>query len=129
MMNLKKMLDVYMSYQPNTVPSYFVNMLPSYRGDMANYMGCRTSLNDNWTGTVEQDCFRTGNLAYVTLNLPRIAYNSRDDNDIFDYLDTNMHLGEEVLMLRREQAMKLSGQLQPFTIPYTRSRRRQILQD
>jgi anaerobic ribonucleoside-triphosphate reductase len=85
--------------------SYFVNMLPSYRGNMANYMGCRTSLNDNWTGDWEQDCFRTGNLAYVTLNLPRIAYNSRDDNDIFDYLDTNMHLGEEVLMLRREQAM------------------------
>ncbi len=85
--------------------SYFVNMLPSYRGNMANYMGCRTSLNDNWTGDWEQDCFRTGNLAYVTLNLPRIAYNSRDDNDIFDYLDTNMHIGEEVLMLRREQAM------------------------
>ena len=72
---------------------------------MANYMGCRTSLSDNWTGDWDQDCLRTGNLAYVTLNLPRIAYNSRDDNDVFDYLDSYMHLGEEVLMLRREQAM------------------------
>lgn len=85
--------------------SYFVNNLPDYRGDMANYMGCRTSLGDNWTGDWEQDCFRTGNLAYVTLNLPRIAYNSRDDTDVFEYLDSYMKLGEEVLMLRREQAM------------------------
>ena len=26
--------------------SYFVNMLPDYRGNMANYMGCRTCLQD-----------------------------------------------------------------------------------
>ena len=57
--------------------AYFINNMADYRGDMANYMGCRTSLNDNWTGDWEQDCFRTGNLEYVTLNLPRIAYNSR----------------------------------------------------
>ena len=85
--------------------AYFVNMLPDYRGNMANYMGCRTSLNDNWTGEWDQDCLRTGNLAYVTLNLPRIAYKSRDDKDVFEYLDKYMQLGEEVLMLRREQAM------------------------
>ena len=30
--------------------SYFVNMLPDYRGNMANYMGCRTCLQDTWTG-------------------------------------------------------------------------------
>ena len=73
---------------------------------MSNYMGCRTSLSDNWTGDWEKDCFRTGNLAYVTLNLPRIAYNSRDENDIFEYLDSYMGLGEQILMLRREQALK-----------------------
>ncbi len=85
---------------------YFINMLPDYRGNMSNYMGCRTSLSDNWTGDWEKDCFRTGNLAYVTLNLPRIAYNSRDENDIFEYLDSYMGLGEQILMLRREQALK-----------------------
>lgn len=85
--------------------AYFVNMLPDYRGNMANYMGCRTSLSDNWTGDWEKDCFRTGNLAYVTLNLPRIAYNSRDENDIFEYLDSYMNLGEQVLKIRREQAL------------------------
>jgi len=85
--------------------AYFVNMLPSYRGDMANYMGCRTSLNDNWTGDWDKDCLRTGNLAYVTLNLPRMAYQARDEDEIFEYLDSYLHLAEEVLMLRREQAL------------------------
>jgi ribonucleoside-triphosphate reductase len=85
--------------------AYFVNMLPDYRGNMANYMGCRTSLSDNWTGDWEQDCFRTGNLAYVTLNLPRIAYQSKDEEDIFEYLDNYLHLAEQVLLLRRKQSM------------------------
>jgi len=82
-----------------------VNMLPDYRGNLSNYMGCRTSLGDNWTGDWEQDCFRTGNLAYVTLNLPRMAYQSRDEEEIFEYLDSYLRLSEEILMLRREQAV------------------------
>ena len=85
--------------------SYFVNMLPDYRGNLANYMGCRTSLSDNWTGDWSKDCLRTGNLAYVTLNLPRIAYNSKDDSDVFEYLDSYLNLAEQTLMLRREQAL------------------------
>jgi len=84
---------------------YFINMLPDYRGNLANYMGCRTSLNDNWTGDWSQDCLRTGNLAYVTLNLPRIAYNSKDDTDVFEYLDSYLNLAERTLMLRREQSL------------------------
>lgn len=85
--------------------SYFVNMLPDYRGNVANYMGCRTCLQDTWTGDWEQDCLRTGNLAYVTLNLPRIGYQSRDENDVFEYLDNYMDLAVETLMIRRNQAL------------------------
>ena len=86
--------------------SYFINMLPDYRGKMANYMGCRTCLQDNWTGDWEQDCLRTGNLAYVTLNLPRIGYQSKDESQVFEYLDEYMDLAAETLMLRREQGLK-----------------------
>lgn len=95
---------------------YFINMLPDYRGNLSNYMGCRTSLSDNWTGDWEKDCFRTGNLAYVTLNLPRIAYNSRDEDDIFEYLDSYMNIGEQILQIRREQALKCLNEynLLPF---------------
>ncbi len=78
--------------------AYFINMLPKYRGNLANYMGCRTSLSDNWTGDWEQDCLRTGNLAYVTLNLPRIAYQSRDEDEIFEYVDRHLQLAEQVLL-------------------------------
>ena len=95
---------------------YFINMLPDYRGNMSNYMGCRTSLSDNWTGDWDKDCFRTGNLAYVTLNLPRIAYNSKDEDDIFEYLDSYMSIGEQILQIRREQALKCLNEynLLPF---------------
>ncbi|MCK9151998.1 anaerobic ribonucleoside-triphosphate reductase [Methanobacterium alcaliphilum] len=96
--------------------AYFVNMLASYRGDMANYMGCRTALQDNWTGDWEKDCLRTGNLAYVTLNLPRIAYQSRDDSEIYEYLDSYMDMAVNVLLLRREQAINCLNEynLLPF---------------
>lgn len=86
--------------------AYFINMLPKYMGNMANYMGCRTRLSDNWTGDWEKDCLRTGNLAYVTMNLPRIGYNARDETEIFDYLDDYMKIVEDVLLLRRERALK-----------------------
>ena len=85
--------------------SYFVNMFPDYRGNMANYMGCRTQLNDNWTGDWDKDCLRTGNLAYVTLNLPRMGYNAKDEDEIFEQLDEKMKLAEEILLIRRDQAM------------------------
>lgn len=85
--------------------SYFINMLPKYRGQMANYMGCRTCLQDNWTGDWEQDCIRTGNLAYITLNFPRIAYQSRDENQVFEYLDSYMDLAAKILLIRREQGL------------------------
>ena len=81
-------------------------MLPDYMGDMSNYMGCRTRLSNNWTGDWETDCLRTGNLAYVTMNLPRIGYNARDENEVYDYLDDYMKIVEDVLMLRRDRALK-----------------------
>lgn len=105
--------------------AYFVNMLPDYRGNLSNYMGCRTSLGDNWTGDWEQDCIRTGNLAYVTINLPRIAYQSRDEGDIFEYLDGHLRLAEQVLHLRREQAVNCLNDynLLPFLTQETEGER------
>lgn len=85
--------------------AYFANMLPDYRGVMANYMGCRTCLQDNWTGDWDNDCLRTGNLAYITLNFPRIAYQSRDESEVFEYIDSYMDLGIKALNIRREQGL------------------------
>lgn len=85
--------------------SYFANMLPDYRGKMANYMGCRTCLQDNWTGDWDTDCLRTGNLAYITLNFPRIAYQSRNESEVFEYIDSYMDLGIKALNIRRRQGL------------------------
>lgn len=96
--------------------SYFVNMLPDYRNEMANYMGCRTCLQDTWTGDWDEDCLRTGNLAYVTLNFPRIGYQSKDEDQVFEYLDEYMDLAVETLLIRREQGLKCLDQFKilPF---------------
>ncbi|MDR0912657.1 MAG: anaerobic ribonucleoside-triphosphate reductase [Methanobrevibacter sp.] len=85
--------------------SYFANLLPKYRGKMANYMGCRTCLQDNWTGDWDEDCLRTGNLAYITMNLPRIGYKSRDENDVFEFLNSYIDMAVEALLIRREQGL------------------------
>ena len=95
--------------------SYFVNMFPDYRGNMANYMGCRTSLNDNWTGDWETDCLRTGNLAYCTMNLPRMGYIAQKDEDlIFEELDAKMSLIQEILMIRRNHTLKCLNEYKIF---------------
>lgn len=86
--------------------AYYINMLPDYMGEMANYMGCRTRLSDNWTGDWETDTLRCGNLAYVTLNLPRLAYRSRNETELFDLLDEQLENAKEVLLIRRERAIK-----------------------
>lgn len=81
---------------------YFANVLPKWTGGHSNLMGCRTRLNTNWTGDWDKDTLRTGNLAYVTINLPRLAYKG----DVLDGLADILPIAEEVLLIRRQQALK-----------------------
>jgi len=67
---------------------YFSNQTVSWNGDTSNKMGCRTLLSTNWTGDWDTDTLRTGNLAYISLNLPRIAYKTKiGNNSFYDELD------------------------------------------
>ena len=68
-----------------------------------NVMGCRTRLNSNWTNDPNIDCLRTGNLAYISLNLPRYALKG----DFWNELQHAMEVAEEVLLIRREHGIKL----------------------
>lgn len=72
-------------------------------GGAHNVMGCRTRLNTNWTGDPDIDTLRTGNLAYVSLNLPRYALGG----DFWKSLDEAMEAAAEALLLRRQHAEKL----------------------
>ena len=72
-------------------------------GGYANVMGCRTRLNSNWTGNSDLDTLRTGNLAYISLNLPRYALGGR----FWDDLTSAMDDAKEILLLRRAHAEKV----------------------
>lgn len=87
---------------------YYANMLVDYRGNTphANYMGCRTCLSSNWTGDWEADTLRTGNLAYVTINLPRLALKTNDESKFFEELGNLLDLAKEVLILRMEHGKR-----------------------
>ena len=77
-----------------------------------NVMGCRTRLNSNWTGDPSTDCLRTGNLAYISLNLPRYALKG----DFWNELQHAMEVAKEVLLIRKEHGLKLMEKknLMPF---------------
>lgn len=69
-------------------------------GGYANVMGCRTRLNSNWTGDSDLDTVRTGNLAYISLNLPRYALGGNFWDDLTQAMDD----AKEILLLRRAHA-------------------------
>ena len=86
--------------------SYFINMYPEYQGTHTDYMGCRTRLSSDWTGNWENDTLRTGNLAYVTLNLPRIALEMKEGT-FMEILREKMELCQQYLLRRKIRAENL----------------------
>jgi len=74
-------------------------------------MGCRTRLNSNWTEDPNLDCLRTGNLAYISLNLPRYALKG----NFYDELDKALRIATGILLMRRARAEKLMNKgMMPF---------------
>jgi ribonucleoside-triphosphate reductase len=67
-------------------------------------MGCRTRLATNWTGKWQEDLLRTGNLAYVSLNLPMYALRAtgrKDKRTFEEILQYNMGIAKNILIKRR----------------------------
>lgn len=97
--------------------AYFSNMLVDWRGAVphANYMGCRTCLNSNWTGRWDLDTLKSGNLAYVTLNLPRLSY-ARGFEGFLENVQGALEKGKDVLLLRRK--LGLDALYQHKTMPF-----------
>jgi len=87
---------------------YFANCIPEWTGKHSNVMGCRTRLNTNWTGDWDVDTLRTGNLAYITINFPRIAYKSNGKaREFYKELDRVLEIATRTLLIRRRHAEKL----------------------
>jgi ribonucleoside-triphosphate reductase len=59
----------------------YMALLPENSRDCYTATGLR--LTDDWSKQWESDCYRTGCMATVFLNLPRLAYEARRDDDRF----------------------------------------------
>ncbi len=61
----------------------------------------------------------TGSIGVVTINMPRIAYLSKDETEFYSRLDHLMDLAAESLKTKREVVTKLlDGGLYPYTMRY-----------
>ena len=82
-------------------------------GYMPATMGCRTYLMKNING--EPGCKGRGNIAPVTINLPRIGIQANGSvDDFFDILDKRLNLAKESLLHRYNVLKKLKVKDLPF---------------
>lgn len=83
------------------------------KGYIPATMGCRTYLMKNING--EQGCKGRGNIAPITINLPRIGIEANKDiNKFFEILQNRLTLAKEALLHRYSILKKLKVKDLPF---------------
>jgi ribonucleoside-triphosphate reductase len=100
---------------------YVLNLIPGWQHDAVNAMGCRTRLSGDWADAQGYDnprysTMRTGNIQYITLNLPRLAYRAKGNPSVFfDNLDSMMEVARDAVSAKHQivEANLASGVL-PF---------------
>ncbi|MDW7728556.1 MAG: anaerobic ribonucleoside-triphosphate reductase [Bacillota bacterium] len=101
------------SRRMNPTFSFMDSTFNSKYGDEVSYMGCRTRVIANRHGA-EVSAGR-GNIAPVTLNLPRLALESKGQQEIFFVqLDRLMRLASRQLLHRFEVLSRLRARDLPF---------------
>ena len=100
---------------------YFSNFINSdMKPDDARSMCCRLRLDNRELRKRGGGLFganpKTGSIGVVTINMPRIGYLSKDENDYFERLDYLMELAKESLIIKREviENLTYSG-LHPYS--------------
>lgn len=84
---------------------------------------CRLQLNlkelKQKTGGLFGSGEKTGSIGVVTINLPKIGYLSRDDNDFFEKLDSLLYFAKESLEIKRKEVCRnMENGLLPWTKHY-----------
>ena len=92
------------------IPTYYltdsvVNM--NYPAESVSIMGCRTRVCDNING--EEGTIGRGNIAYISINLPRIALQSTDKDCFFSMLKNKMESCCELFLFRNDLLLKTKG--------------------
>lgn len=103
---------------------YFQNFIRSdlNPGDVRS-MCCRLQMDmrklRNKTGGLFGAGEQTGSIGVVTINLPRIGYLAKDENDFFAILTNLMDMGKDSLEIKRKAVQKyLDSDLLPYTKIY-----------
>lgn len=103
----KRMNPTFMNIDANFNKEYYD------KGYMPSTMGCRTYLMGNRNG--EPGCEGRGNIAPVTLNLPRLGiFAQKDINKFFELLDERLEVAKESLLHRYSVLKKLKVKDLPF---------------
>ncbi|MCX8204225.1 MAG: helix-turn-helix domain-containing protein [Candidatus Nezhaarchaeota archaeon] len=61
----------------------FINLVVGWQGEAACYSAFFTRLGSDWKGDWEVDVMRAGCLGEVVINMPRVAYESAGNDDLF----------------------------------------------
>jgi len=100
---------------------YFSNFINSdMNPEDARSMCCRLRLNNRELRKRGGGLFganpKTGSVGVVTINMPRIGYLAKDENDFLERIDKLMDLSKESLIIKREiiENLTLSG-LHPYS--------------
>ena len=81
---------------------YFANLHQLWQSH-ANYTATGTRLASEWVQDWELDTIRTGNLDYVLINLPRIAYEARgNDEKFFETLENYINMASLALEIKHQ---------------------------
>lgn len=82
---------------------FFANFSPIWQNGNVNYTGGLERLGTDWSKDWELDTLRTGNLGTVIVNLPRIAYESNGDDELFfELLNDRLNLASTALTIKLE---------------------------
>jgi anaerobic ribonucleoside-triphosphate reductase len=80
------------------------NLSPEWQTSNANYTGQFDRLDSSWKEDFELDTLRTGNLDHIFINLPRIAYESKQNDATFlELLNQRINLAVSALTIKRNQ--------------------------
>lgn len=97
---------------------YFLNLCPDYMPDIVNSQCCRLIFtpDSDELEDFHKGAMRMGSLQVVTINLPRLAYEAKgNDNTLFEKLDERMDLAKEVLLIKQKVIKeRMDGGVLPF---------------
>jgi len=93
---------------------YFQNFVnSSLKPSDVRSMCCRLQLNlkelKSKTGGLFGSGEKTGSIGVVTINMPKLGFLSRDENDFFERLDNLLYLAKESLEIKRKEVGRNMG--------------------